>query len=482
MAVQKIKTVFQFRRATAEEWLLNKDVKPAAGEPCFVVDKNILKIGDGTHTFEQLEPINGVKLEIAADDKSIILDDNVLKLMGFDDAPEGAYPQKDKDGKIKWVVPSTEVIDTLKSDVAGLKTSVDSIVTDVSTLTTNVSGLQTEVSDLKVIIGSDDSGSGTLLSRIEGLEKEVDTIINGLTPDDGKIDSLVELINYVETHGKKTAKIVSDITTLQDLVGSDPVADQITTAIANSGHMSKAEAVDTLLSKVEARAAYEKIKYEITDVPTGTLVDYREKEIRVMVPAGAQFVKQAVGAGGDSNNYYCTFKTYAPNDNVVGYIEHLNGKVDSEILTNFSVDQYGRRYQPTWLALANYDEATNKWSYYGEKSTVNKYIGYDYQIDWYDANGVVVESEKIRINLSNENCHSNIEPFYMANVVKSVSVNGTLLDMVDGKIDIAVNNVIKSSDEIEVAEDGSLRIKTISFDKIAQSPDVTIIMDGGSAV
>jgi len=292
MAVQKIKTVFQFRRATAEEWLLNKDVKPAAGEPCFVIDENILKIGDGIHTFEQLEPINGVKLEIAADEKSIILDDNILKLMGFDDAPEGAQPQKDKDGKLKWAVPSTEVIDTLKSDVAGLKTSVDSIATDVG-------GLQTEVSDLKVIIGSDDSGSETLLSRIEGLEKEVDTIINGLTPDDGTIDSLVELINYVETHGKKTAKIVSDITTLQDLVGTDPVADQIATATANC--------------------------------------------------------------------------------------------------------------------------------------------------------------------------------------VKKIAVNGILLDMIDGRIDITIPE-IKESDEIAVNEDGSLSIKTISFDKIAQSPDVTIIMDGGSAV
>lgn len=299
MAVQKIKTVFQFRRATAEEWLLNKDVKPAAGEPCFVIDENILKIGDGVHTFEQLEPINGVKLEIAADEKSIVLDDNVLKLMGFDDAPEGAQPQKGTDGKIKWVVPSTEVINTLKSDVAGLKTSVDSITANVGTLTTNVSGLQTEVSDLKVIIGSDDSGSGTLLSRIEGLEKEVDTIINGLTPDDGKIDSLVELINYVETHGKKTAKIVSDITTLQDLVGSDPVADQIATATANC--------------------------------------------------------------------------------------------------------------------------------------------------------------------------------------VKKIAVNGTLLDIVDGRVDISIPE-IKESDEIAVNEDGSLSIKTISFDKITQDENTVLVMDGGSAV
>ena len=481
MAVQKIKTVFQFRRATAEEWLLNKDVRPAAGEPCFVIDKNILKIGDGTHTFEQLEPINGVKLEIAADGKSIVLEDNVLKLMGFDDAPEGAQPQKDKDGKIKWVVQSTEVVDTLQADVADLKTGIIELTTDVGTLKTNVSGLQTEISDIKGIVGSVDDGSGTLLSRIEGLEKEVDTIINGLTPDDGKIDSLVELINYVETHGKKTAKIISDITSLQDLVGQNPVADQIATAIANSGHMSKAEAVDTLLSKVEAKATYEKIKYEITNTPTGTLVDYRDKEIRVMVPAGAKFTKQNVGAGGDANCYYMTFKTYAPSDDVVGYVEHLGDQVDAEILNSFSIDEYGRRYQPTWLSLAKYDEATDTWTYYGKNSTVNKYIGWNYQIDWYDANGVMVASDCIRINLSNEDCHHVVEPYYMANTVKEVTVNGTLLDMIDGRVDITIPE-FKSSDEIEVNEDGSLSIKAISFDKIAQDENTVLVMDGGSAV
>ena len=163
-------------------------------------------------------------------------------------------------------------------------------------------------------------------------------------------------------------------------------------------------------------------KYDISGAPEGTLVDYREKEIRIMCPADAEFVKQAVGTGGDANSYYVTFKTYAPNDNAVGYIEHLNGQADSEILTNFSTDGYGRRYQPTWLAVAKYDEATNTWSYYGANSTKNKFIGWDYRIDWYDADGLMIASDSIRINLSNEDCHNNIEPYYVANYATSKEV------------------------------------------------------------
>ena len=155
-------------------------------------------------------------------------------------------------------------------------------------------------------------------------------------------------------------------------------------------------------------------KYDVSGVPVGTLVNYGEKEIRIMCPEDAEFVKQNVGTGGDPNSYYVTFKTYAPNDSAVGYIEHLGDKVDSEILTNFSTDEYGRRYQPTWLAVAKYDETTSVWSYYGKNSSANKFIGWDYQIDWFDENGVMIASDSIRINLSNEGCHHDIKPYYMA--------------------------------------------------------------------
>lgn len=165
------------------------------------------------------------------------------------------------------------------------------------------------------------------------------------------------------------------------------------------------------------------VKYEIANTPYGTLVNYGEDEIRVMCPDNAEFVKQNVGVGGDANSYYMTFKTYVPNDNVVGYIEHIGDQVDAEILTNFSTDKHGRRYQPSWLALAKYNEASGSWTYYGENSTESKYIGWDYQIDWYDANGVMIASDAIRINLSNENCHNSTQPYYMNNYATVEQLN-----------------------------------------------------------
>ena len=161
--------------------------------------------------------------------------------------------------------------------------------------------------------------------------------------------------------------------------------------------------------------AYVARKYDISNTPVGTLVNYGDKEIRVMCPANAEFTKQTVGAGGDANTYYMTLKTYAPNGNVVGYRERLGNQVDSETLTNFSVDEYGRRYQSTWLGLAKIDDITGAWTYYGKNSSTEKFIGWDYQIDWYNADGIVVASDSVRINLSNEECHNSLRPYYGPN-------------------------------------------------------------------
>ena len=466
-----IRTVIQFRRDTSENWLLHKDVVPVAGEPCFEIDTGVFKIGDGKKSYGELPAIGG-SVESSADGKSIVLSDGVFKLAGFDKADVGAQPRKTEDGNIEWVVP-TEV-------------DVDEMQTTITTLQNNVTNLQTSVTNIQEILTPSNEGAPTLLNRVEGLETKVEGIgdvdakidakieaFAALTTPDDKINTLMELINYVEKHGKEALDMSAAIDNLQDLVGSTSVQDQVRKAVNESGHMAEEK----------ANAMYERVKYEITDTPVGTIVNYGDKEIRVMVPSGAEFAKQAVGAGGDANAYYMTFKTYVPSDDVAGYIEHLGDQVDAEILTKFSTDKYGRRYQPTWLALATYDEKTDTWSYYGEKSDVNKYIGYDYQIDWYDANGVMVSSDCIRINLSNEDCHNRVEPYYMANVVKEVSVNGTVMDIVNGKVNITLEEAleVKGSDEIDVAEDGTLSIKQISIDKIVQDKEEEIILDGGGA-
>lgn len=60
MSDKTLKTTIQFRRDTTENWVTNKGVVPAAGEPCFDKDTGVLKIGDGVATYENLPRVGGV--------------------------------------------------------------------------------------------------------------------------------------------------------------------------------------------------------------------------------------------------------------------------------------------------------------------------------------------------------------------------------------------------------------------------------------
>lgn len=206
-------------------------------------------------------------------------------------------------------------------------------------------------------------------------------------------------------------------TDVSELISSIKALEDMVTKNAAEAKAYTDEKAEKVLDHV--KHVYDEIKYEFTDVPAGTLVDYHEDEIRIMCPSNAVFTKQSVGAGGDPNSYYGTLKTYAPND-AVGYIEHLGDQVDAEILTDLKTDAYGRKYQPSLLALAKYDESSDSWTYYGASSSKERYIGWNYQIDWYNADSIMISSDSIRINLSNEGCHFTNEPYYIQNATKGV--------------------------------------------------------------
>ena len=476
-----IKMKIQFRRDLAANWEQFKHLIPADGEPCFVTDQNILKIGDGVHTFEQLEPINGVKFELDADGKSLVLEENVLKLIGFDTAEVGAQPRKNAEGFIEWVVPTPDE-------------RIDRLITKTDDIRTDVTNLQTDVVDLKEIVTPSGEDAVPLLTRIESLEGKIDGIGEGTIDEridakinefatkvssDETVNTIKELIDYVADHAPEAANMASDIIDLQKLVGDTPVNEQIWSIVNTSGH----------ISEKKANATFERVKYEISHKPEGTLVDYRDKEIRVMCPVGTNFVKQNVGMGGNGTYYYMGFKAYAP-DGAVSFKEGDQGVVEDQMFTfddSFAgIDEFGRKYSICWFALASYDGDTDTWEYFGKRSTVNKYIGWTYAVEWYDVNGIKISSDKIRINLCNESCYDNIEPFYIAglNPVKEIAVNGTLLDVIDGRVEITIPEpalTVKGSDEIEVAEDGTLSIKTISFSKIVQKADEEIVLSGGGA-
>ena len=479
MATQTFKLIIQFRRDTSDNWQLHRDIVPAAGEPCYELDTHVLKIGDGKTPYGDLPAINGAGVTFAGDGKSIVVEDRVFKLMGYDAAEIGAYPVKTEAG-IEWVMPAKDIsaelktkVDTLQAEVEAMQEiltpsqeGVDPLLARVETLESDVDALEGDINEFNTTI--EDTVQRIVTQEVAD---QIDDFATKIT-DDGTVNTVKELFDYVANHGGELATIVGDVNDLKVKVGEDTVATQIEAAIN--------PLKDVYLSKEQASATVEHVKYEIAHKPVGTLVDYRDKEIRVMIPSDVRFTHQTSGAGADANNYYIGFQAYAPNgamsfkediaeiivDNTMYYFE------DNEFA---GIDEFGRKYSVVWLPVANY--ADGVWTYYGQKSTKDHYIGWYYSVEWYNADGLKIGADTIRINLSNEDCHGNVEPFYMGKVVKGVKFNGTLMDAIDGVVDIN----IKGSDEIEIAEDGTINIKSISFDKIVQSEAGNIVFDGGGA-
>lgn len=71
--VKRYKVIFQFRRATTEQWSLNEDEIPYAGEPCYDLNLGTLKIGDGRTPYRDLKAISGAS--ISDDGLSLVVQD-----------------------------------------------------------------------------------------------------------------------------------------------------------------------------------------------------------------------------------------------------------------------------------------------------------------------------------------------------------------------------------------------------------------------
>ena len=283
---QILKVRIQFRRATTEEWEANKSVIPAAGEPCFDIDLGTLKIGDGVKTYEQLSAIGGGSgVAVSADGNSIVLVDDVFKLVGFDAAETGAQPRKNAEGKLEWVVPSTETVEGLQATVAGLQSDVNAVQEILTPTGEGQSPLADRVSSLETKM--DGTGEGTVDAKINA---KINDFANKIS-EDGTVNTFKELVDYVAAHGSETADMAADITALQGLVGDTSVASQITEAVSGKVDavpgkgLSTNDFTDTLLNKlngIESSAQANKIETVKLGENALTVTDKS-----VVVPIGA---------------------------------------------------------------------------------------------------------------------------------------------------------------------------------------------------
>lgn len=150
-------------------------------------------------------------------------------------------------------------------------------------------------------------------------------------------------------------------------------------------------------------------KYEVLPID-GMLISYRDNEIRLNTARVQPFL-QNVGATGNANLYYATFRAYAP-DGATRVIEGSSGKMDSEF-SALATDSLGRKYTTIWAAIAATADGGQTWTKWGDDSTLDKYLGFYYNFHWYNKD-TLINIEKVRVILTNDNCHDDLVPDVVA--------------------------------------------------------------------
>lgn len=261
----------------------------------------------------------------------------------------------------------------------------------------------------------------------------------------------------VEALEAEVAKKASaeDIQAVENAIAAKADAEKVETLeeqVAAKADAEKVEALETELAtkvtaeeveaKVEAKidevetkvSKYTSRMYEIVKAPDGTLVDYFDKEIRVMIPSATDFANLDNGINGAENLRYIECRVYAP-DGAVKYRFNFGGTVGEGNVEDFAncTDEHGRVYIVTAPPIAYYDAGSAAWVYYGANSTTKHYIGWNHTAEWLNENGVVIASDSVKINLSNEDCHYAVEPYYV----------GEMMTDVEAKIETLVEEKIK---------------------------------------
>lgn len=235
-----------------------------------------------------------------------------------------------------------------------------------------------------------------------------------ITPDgDGQPEGHIYYDNgtqLVHLYGNDLDNLENKIDTLDAIVKSI-TGDESTDSIADM--------IDKAIKKLNINDLYNN-KYEFFNLLPGAYVSTNGKEYRIFFKDETPWKKQSNDGSNPnyrSDRYYISMRAYAPSDDVVGFKEATATSITDTKLYGFTaedfggIDKYGRKYSIIWLPVAK--EEAGDWTYSGDDSTDEKYKGWHYTVEWYDAAGNVVAADQIRINLANERNSITMLPTYL---------------------------------------------------------------------
>lgn len=266
--------------------------------------------------------------------------DGQMSLVGFEAAEEGAQLVKGANGKLSWVVPSTETVEGLQTTVAALQQDIKDIRNELNPVDEEGNpvegGLVSDVDDLKESVGEEATydENGNQLTPATGIYKDIEDIEDKIGSeaqydDEGSLSAAATgLYAELEKKADKESVYTKEETDSQ-------IDSKIGAAIVDSDHLRR-----EIVGKVEdidpAADGAEKYIYM---VPTGLQVD-DDKYDEYMVINGK--VEKVGSWEVDLSSYAKTETVNAALDLKADAVD-LEGKVDkiegSRLMSNAEGDK-----------------------------------------------------------------------------------------------------------------------------------------------
>ena len=124
---------YYFETLAAAQAAAQDAVEVGSSEGTYYYGENVVVVESGVATLYLIQPNKTLK-EVGSvpvgDNKSITVENGIIKIVGFDDAEEGSQPRKKADGTVEWIKPDNTTVEGLQTLVSGLESDVETLQKD----------------------------------------------------------------------------------------------------------------------------------------------------------------------------------------------------------------------------------------------------------------------------------------------------------------------------------------------------------------
>jgi hypothetical protein len=478
-----------------------------------------------TVTHYSIEADNSLKelgVTLVGDGLTVEVIDGKISLVGMDSVSDTTkkYQPVLTNGKLTWQELSDTTVEGLDASLKALESEVDTNTANIDLINNKIGEVvegktviemineaqeAATYDDTEIIglINDNTDAIATLCSdaTVEGsVDKKITDSINDFATkvtDNGTIDTFKELVDYVGTHGGEAAEMASAIETLETKMGEKSVQVQIDEAI-NAKNLDQYATDEDVLEVIER---VELLEDESHKHDNKTLLDTYTQTEDDLSDAVAKKHEHSNGTVLDTITADKIASWDEAEKNIIASIDDTQFNVDADRkLTLLDIDMgkitgladtlEDKADKGTTLAEYGITDAYTKTETEGRIQEV-----LDGLSDTSETAASVAQALETYKTSNDQRVDtiegklSNIADGAQVNVLEAIKINGVSQAISDKTVDIPIATdellgVVIGSDaenKVAIANDGTMEVNSINVNKLIQSENEFLILNGGSA-